>query len=220
MRENLVEIEEDLQYINIASSKNKKEHGLIRLILSCMADAEEISNLTPRDIIEKKVKNNKIQFVYLKKGRMVRKFPVDGRTYLILKEISSDLSKKSKIFEYTPQDIDCIIKKYSPETKKYNLRMLLKSVKSIISDNLLGTTLDEMKSMNIDELWSFMQEFHPMFSGMWDLERDDVAFDYFQMLAERHGISSYTDMAEISGESEERIRKLMKRKWFLNYMDS
>ncbi len=220
MRENLVELEEDLQYINVASSRNKKEHGLIRLILSCMADAEEISNLTPRDLAEKKLENATFHYVYLRKGREVRKSPVDERTYCILKEISKSSGRKSRIFSYTESEIDAIIQKYSPAGRRYNLKSLLRSVEAIISDNLLGKSLREMRSMEFDELCKFIQEFHPMFSGMWDLDEDDVAFDYFQMLSERHGISSYSDMAEISGENEERIRKLMKRKWFQNYLDS
>ncbi len=220
MRENLVEIEEDLQYINVASSRNKKEHGLIRLILSCMADAEEISNLTPRDLAEKKLESVSIHYVYLRKGREVRKSPIDRRTYFVLKEISEYVGRKSKIFNYTESQIDSIIQKYSPAGRRYSLKSLLRSVEVIVSDNLLGKSLREMRSMEFDELCKFMQEFHPMFSGMWDLDEDDVAFDYFQMLSERHGISNYSVMAEISGENEERIRKLMKRKWFQNYMDS
>ncbi len=220
MREMLVELEEDLQYINVASSKNKKEHGMIRLVLSCMADAEEISNLTPKDVIEKKLEGVPVHYVYLRKGRRVRRYPIDRRTYLTLRELSASIGKRSKIFDYSEREIDSIIQKYSPKNRKYNLKTLLRAVKTIISDNLLGKSAEDLDSMSSEELIDFMQDFHPMFSGMWDLDRDDVAFDYFQMLSERYGISGYSEMAEISGESVERIEKLMKRKWFQNYMVS
>ncbi len=220
MKVNLVEIEEDLQYINVASSRNTGEHGLIRLILSSMADAEEISNITPRDIAVKQTEKGEIFYVYLKKSGNVRKAPVDRKTYTILKEISDSIPKKSKIFNYTQREIDEIIARYSPMGRRYSHRYLIRSVKTIISDNLLGRDVDDLKSANIEELWRFMNDFHPIFSGMWDLDEDDVAFDYFQMLSERHGISSYSEMAEISGEKEERIEKLMKRGWFRNCMDS
>ncbi len=220
MKATLVETEEDLQYINVASSKNTSEHGLIRLILSSMADIEEVSNLTPNDIVEKRTKKGGIFYVYLRKGRSVRKAPIDRKTYTILREISRSIPKKSKIFNYTQENINEIIARYSPKGRRYSHRYLIRSVRTIISDNLLGRDIDDIKSAEIEELWRFMNDFHPIFSGMWDLDEDDVAFDYFQMLSERHGISSYSEMAEISGEKEERIEKLMKRGWFRNCMDS
>lgn len=215
----LVEVEEDLQYIAVASRRNKMEHALVRLILTTMADQEEISNLTKRDLIKAKTDSGIIYGVYLKKGGRSRKVPVDRKTYELLESISENLSGKEKIFNYSVSDIDDIIGKNSPSSKSYSLQSVRKALKSILEDNLLGITTDEFMKMDFEELAEFMEEFHPMFSGMWDLESDEVATDYFTMLSERHGMS-IDEMSELSGESKERIKNLMDKGWLRSCLDS
>ncbi|WP_048094153.1 hypothetical protein [Geoglobus ahangari] len=215
MSHNLVEIEEDLQYIAVASKRSDFDHALIRLVLSTLADEEEILNLTRRDLA---ISGGTFS-VYLRRAGRSRKAPIDERTYLSLKKISEGLSGRERIFKLSRSEIDDIIARHSPEGRIYNLTGLRKAVKRILEDNLLGRSFDELDDMGFEELCDFMGEFHPMFSGMWDLDDDDVAYEYFMMLSERHGISEVSEMSELSGESEERIERLMGRKWYLNYLD-
>ncbi len=214
----LVELEEDLQFITVASRKNLKEHALIRLVLSTLADVEEINNVTKKDLEVRRINSKEIFAINLRRGGKSRKAPIDKKTYKILREISKDYSKKQRIFNYSDEEIDEIIAKYSPSSKRYNIRELRRGVMKILEDNLLNLETKNILSMNFYELFDFLSDFHPMFSGMWDLERDDVAYDYFLMLNKRHG-KSYSEISEISGEKIERIEKLMKRKWFQNYLD-
>lgn len=219
MPHNLVEIEEDLQYITVASKRNKLDHALIRLILSTLADEEEIVNITRRDIAAGNSGNGTYS-VYLRKAGRSRRAPIDERTYQALRKVSENLSGREKIFKLSLREIDDIIARHSPAGRTYNLAGLRKAVTRILEDNLLGRSVKELSELSFEELCDFMGEFHPMFSGMWDLDEDDVAYDYFLMLSERHGISRVSEMSELSGESEERIERLMGRKWYLNYMDS
>ncbi|AIY89310.1 hypothetical protein [Geoglobus acetivorans] len=215
----LVEIEEDLQYINVASRKNDVEHALIRLVLSTLADVEEIQNLTKRDISASSRNGREIYAVYLRKPGKSRKVPVDGGTYTILRNISASLGGKDRVFSYSTEEIDSIIGKYSPENSRYTLHSLREALMELLADNLLGKTIGDIFEMDFEELVEFMEECHPMFSGMWDIDEDDVASDYFHMLAERHGMS-VSKMSEVSGEDEERIEKLIGRKWLQSYWDS
>ncbi len=215
----LVEIEEDLQYITVASRKDLKEHALIRVILSTLADIEEINNITKGDLEIKKANGRRVFALNLRKGGKSRKAPVDETTYKILSEISKNYTKRQRIFNYTYEEINRILAKYSPSSKRYGINELRKGVMKILEDNLLNMPVKEIFDMNFWELSDFLFEFHPMFSGMWDLKDDDVAQDYFMMLSRRHGISSYSEISEISGESIERIEKLMKRKWFQSYLE-
>ena len=216
---NLVEIEEDLQYITVASKRDDFEHALVRLILSTLADAEEVACLTKRDISDRETEGG-VHSVYLRKGGRSRRLPVDEKTYIALRKISEGLSGRERIFNLSESEIDEIIARHSPEGKVYTLSGLRRAVRKILEDNLLGLRADDISELSFEELCDFMKEFHPMFSGMWDLDDDDVAYDYFLMLSERHGISRISEMSELSGESEERIERLMSRKWYLNYLDS
>ena len=215
----LVEIEEDLQYITVASRKDLKEHALIRVILSTLADVEEISNITKGDLEIKKSNGRRAFALNLRKGGKSRKAPIDETTYELLSKITKNYTRKQRIFDYTGKDIDEIIAKYSPSSKRYGINELRRGVMKILEDNLLNISVKEIFDMNFWELSDFLSEFHPMFSGMWDLKDDDVAQDYFIMLTKRHGISDYSEISEISGESIERIEKLMKRKWFQSYLE-
>jgi len=215
----LVEIEEDLQYITVASRRNPKEHALIRVILSTLADIEEINNITKGDLEVKKSNGRYAYALNLRKGGKSRKSPIDETTYKILSKISKDYTKRQRIFDYTQEEVDEIFAKYSPSSKKYGMKDVKKGVMRILEDNLLNIPVRDVFNMDFWELSDFLSEFHPMFSGMWDLEDDDVARDYFLMLGKRHGISDYSEISEISGESVERIEKLMKRKWFQSYLE-
>uniref|UniRef100_A0A7C3YNU0 Site-specific integrase n=1 Tax=Geoglobus ahangari TaxID=113653 RepID=A0A7C3YNU0_9EURY len=215
----LVEIEEDLQYITVASRKDLKEHALIRIVLSTLADIEEINNITKGDLEIKKSNSRQAFALNLRKGGKSRKAPIDETTYEILSEISKNYTRRQRIFDYTYEEIDKMIAKYSPSSKRYGLNELRKGVIKILEDNLLNVPVEEIFNMNFWELFDFLSEFHPMFSGMWDLKDDDVAQDYFRMLSKRHGISDYSEISEISGESIERIEKLMKKKWFQSYLE-
>ncbi len=216
----LVELEEDLQYITVASRKNLKEHALIRLILSTLADVEEINNVTKKDLEIRRINSKEIFAVNLRKGGRSRKAPVDKKTYNILQELSKGYTRRQRIFDYTRDEIDEIIAKYSPKSKRYGIKELKRGVMKILGDNLFNLDARNIFSMNFHELFDFLSDFHPMFSGMWDLDKDDVAYDYFLMLSKRYGIDSYSEISKLSGESVERIEKLMRRKWFQNYLDS
>ncbi len=216
----LVELEEDLQYITVASRKNLKEHALIRLILSTLADVEEINNVTKKDLEIRRINSKEIFAVNLRKGGRSRKAPIDKKTYNILQELSKGYTRRQRIFDYTRDEIDEIIAKYSPKSKRYGIKELKRGVMRILGDNLFNLDVRNIFSMNFHELSDFLSDFHPMFSGMWDLDKDDVAYDYFLMLSKRYGIDSYSEISKLSGESVERIEKLMRRKWFQNYLDS
>jgi len=219
MRKTLVEIEEDMQYINIASRKSPFEHAMIRVILSSLAEKDELLNLRKRDVVVLNEGGEQIHYLYLRKGGKVRKAPIDVRTHKILTSITRGISGREEIFRISEEELNQVVMKYSPKNKKYNAESLRRAVIMILEDNLLGKSYKSILSSNIRELYDFMSEFHPMFSGMWDLEDDDVAFDYFSMLSKRYGIKDFAEMSEISGENEERIERLMNRKWFQNYMD-
>ena len=203
---NLVEVEEELQHMCIASRVNKRDHALIRFILSTFPSYEEIVNVTKRDIKRK----NSIFYVLLKKARRVRKAPIDPRTYSLLSEISKNLAKDERIFSLSLKEIDDIIKKYSFPNKNYNLEKVVYAVREIIKDCLFYSE-EVIKNIKDDlqKIYEFLCDAHPLFSGMWDLEDEEVAKDYFEMLSKRLGKRSPEILSKISNVDVKFIRKIL-----------
>ncbi len=207
MHEELIMVEEDLQHICISSRKDLKEHALIRLILSTLASYEEIENFTRRDLGVA----NSIYYVVLRSGGKSRKSPVDERTFYVLKEVTK--SSKKKVFDFTKEEIDKIFEKYSPPNRKYDYERVIRSVKLILKDCLFYEDWFMEKFMegkNIEWINNFLKDAHPMFSGMWDLEDDEVALDYCEMISKRIGSRDATKISEISNVSEDFVRRFIK----------
>ncbi len=202
----LVEVEEDLQHICIASRKNLRDHALIRLILSTLASYEEITNFTRRDFGVA----NSIHYVVLRRAGKSRKVPIDRRTYEVLKELSKSSGKK--LFDVSKEEIDRIIESYSPPNKKYDYETLVSSVEMILRDFPLyeeGYIERFFEGKNIEWVSDFLKDAHPMFSGMWDLEDEEVAADYFEMLSKRIGSKDAAEISKVSNVSEDFVRKFL-----------
>ncbi len=202
----LVEVEEELQHMCIASRVNKRDHTLIRFILSTFPSYEEIANVTKRDVRKK----DSIFYVLLKKAQKIRKVPIDPRTYFLLSEISKNLTKNERIFSLSLKEIDDVIGKYSFPNKKYNLEKVVYAVKEIIKDCLFYSE-EMIKSIKDDlqKTYEFLCDAHPLFSGMWDLEDEEVAKDYFEMLSRRLGSRDPEILSKISNVDVEIVKKIL-----------
>jgi len=203
----LLKLEFDINYINVVSRKNLNEHAVIRLIISSLATPQEIKNFTENDI-----RGDKNNFtVKLNSGKRVRKSPVDEKTYKILKKISTK-NKNKRIFEDI--DTDEVVGKYSPKKTRYNAEKLRRAVIEILEDCLLfgeENYVDFLISgKKIDQVRSFLLDFHPMYSGMWDMDDDEVAREFVQSYILFTGITDAKTIANEIGENEERIINLLK----------
>jgi|Deesub1362A_J573_1020465.scaffolds.fasta_scaffold00127_33 integrase len=201
----LLTIEFELNYINVISRKNLREHAAIRLILSALASPEEIRNLRGVDI-----KKDRSDFrVRLKSAGKSRISPVDEKTYLILKEL---FKKGDDVF--CGIELDGIVAKYSPPGRKYDVSKLKKSVIEILRDCLLigdrDLVQDLLKGRNIEKVSDFLRDFHPMYSGMWELDDEEAAREFLISYSKYTGIHDVALIAEKIDEDERRILELLK----------
>ena len=203
----LLKIEFEINYINVISKKNLMEHAAIRLILSTLASSEEIRNLTGKDI-----KKDKSDFrIRLKSVGESRISPVDEKTWLILRDLFKG-NERTNIFSKI--ELDEIVAKYSPPGRRYNVRKLRDSVIEILKDCLLlgerDLVQDMLKGKNTGEVSDFLRDFHPMYSGMWELDDEEVAREFLISYSKYTGIRDPALIAEKIDESRERILKLLK----------
>jgi len=205
--ERLLKLEFDINYINVVSRRNPNEHAVIRLIISPLATPQEIRNFKESDL-EKKGKDFKIR---LNSGSRIRISPVDEKTYKILRKVSVK-NKDERIFENL--DFDKIVEKYSPKETKYNASKLRKAVIEILEDCLFFGNENYVNFLilgkKFNQVRNFLQDFHPLYSGIWDLEDDEVARDFIHSYISLMGISDAKMIANEIGESEERITNLLK----------
>jgi hypothetical protein len=209
---NLLRLEFDVQHIAVLSRKVQEEHALIRLILSTLATPEEIENVTKKDL--RIVGKEGSRFYSIRfTGRKTRISPLDEKTYSIVREICKNKGSKQRIFNYSRDEMDRIVEKYSPKDRKYNTRKLREAVTEILKDCMLFMDEDYVKDLregaNLDRVADFLQDFHPMYSGMWDMDDDEVAKDFVLTYSAMTGISDAEKLADVIGEGTERIERFL-----------
>jgi|Deesub1362A_J573_1020465.scaffolds.fasta_scaffold00363_33 hypothetical protein len=209
-----IQLEEDIQQIAVLSRKVPEEHALIRLILSALATTEELENLVKKDIRKFEREGINYYSVRLTAAGKTRIAPIDPTTYNVLVEITRDKSGRQRIFSYSPTDMDNIIRKYSPRYRKYDAKSLRDAVSKILRDCMFFDDEDYVRDLlegeNFEKVTDFLYDFHPLFSGMWDLDDDDVAEDFIATFSRRTGISDPEEIARIIGEDVERVKGLMR----------
>lgn len=206
----LLQLEFDIQHINVLSRKNNSEHAVIRLIISSLATSEEIRNLRKENIRTK----SQNSIVILESLGNSRVSPIDDKTYTVLNNLTKKLSKKEKIFSYTEEDLDDIVDKYSPVRKKYRVGKLREAVMEILNDCMLFNDKnyvdDLIKGKNSSGLLEFLNDFHPLYAGTWDIEDDDdVAREFILSYSSYTGIEEPERIAKETGEDKERVSKFL-----------
>lgn len=199
----------DIRYINAVSRKDLKEHAMIRLIISSLATPEEIYNLTRNDIRL----INGIKAVKLNSGRRTRIAPVDSRTYDVLIEVSRGRGRRQRIFDYSKAEMDEIVKKYSPANRTYDVEKLRSAVIDILRDCQFfehDYVSDMLNGTNFEGVVNFVNDLHPMFSGVWDLDDDEVAEDFIENYILLIGERDVKKIAENICESVERVQSIMR----------
>jgi hypothetical protein len=212
----LLQLEFDIRYINVVSRKVPEEHALIRLIISALATPEELENLVKRDIRVMNRNGEAVYTVKLTSGGRSRIVPIDARTYEVIMDICKDKGGKQKVFNYTREEIDKIVEKYSPANRKYNAMKLRDAVIEILRDCQFfdhDYVNDILTGANLDGIIDFLYDSHPMFSGMWDLDDDEVAEDFIMNYTVLTGIRDAKVIAEEIGENEDRIVRLMRKEF-------
>lgn len=195
----------DIRYINAVSRKNLKEHAMIRLIVSSLATHEEIYNLTKNDIRKTKIRLNN--------GRRTRIVPIDNRTFDILMKISKDKSRRQRIFEYSKNEMDNIVMKYSPAKRTYDVKKLREAVIDILKDCQFfehDYVNDILNGTNFEGVVDFVYDSHPMFAGVWDLDDDEVAEDFIENYILLIGERDAKKIAEDICERVERVENLLR----------
>jgi len=211
---NLLQLEFDVHHIAVLSRKNPEEHALIRLILSTLATPEELENLVKKDVRTIQKNDTRYYTVKLTSSGKSRIAPLDEKTYRTLMAICEGKSNKQKVFNFTREDMNAIVEKYSPPNRKYDVKKLRNAVKDILKDCMLFGDEDYVEHIltgtNFEKVVDFLHDFHPMYSGMWDIDDDEVAEDFVLTYSEVTGIKDAKKIAEIIGESVERIEKFLK----------
>jgi len=199
----------DIRYINAVSRKDLKEHAMIRLIISALATPEEIANVTRGDV---RAVNN-VYTVKLNNGRKTRISPIDAKTYEVLLEVSKDKSRRQRIFDYSKREMDEIVKKHSPANRVYDVMKLRSAVIDILRDCLFfehDYVSDLISGVNFEGVLDFVYDLHPMFSGVWDLDDDEVAEDFLENYIALIGERDAKKIAEDICEDVERVERLMR----------
>lgn len=197
----MLRLEFDLQHHLVLSRKNPHEHAVIRLILSALATAREIANLSKSDL-RRKGKAYSIQLF----GEKRRVSPIDEQTFKLVSEIEGD-----KPFSLLKEkDLDEIVSKYSPRDKKYDAKSLRRAMITFLKDSSLFEI--DFENLSSKELEDFMSDFNPLFSGVWLDEEGlrDFVLNYStlnniadpKVIAEETGIEeSFVASALESGKS-------------------
>jgi len=215
MMDELLIKEFDIRYINVVSRKNLKEHAMIRVIISSLATSDELYNLTRNDLRS----IDGIYAVNLNSGWKKRLSPIDSRTYDVLIKVSRGKSRRERIFEYSKVEMDEIVRKYSPLNRVYDVESLRCAVIDILRDcQFFGHDYvnDLLTGRNFKGVADFLNDMHPMFSGVWDLDDDDVAEDFIEnymiLIGERDPKKIAEDICEDVGRVESIVERITLRK--------
>ena len=184
----MLRLEFDLQHHLVLSRKNPSDHAIIRLILSTLATAEEIANLSKGDL-----KSHGRRYSVQLFGEKRRVSPLDEETFRIISAIQEE-----KPFKLSEKDIDEIVSKYSPKDKKYTAKSLRKAMITFLNDSALFEF--RVESLKSKELEDFMNDFNPLFSGIW-LEEEGLR-DFVLNYSELNRISDPKVIAEETGIEE------------------
>ncbi|MDI9610089.1 MAG: hypothetical protein QFX36_02050 [Archaeoglobales archaeon] len=179
----MLRLEFDLQHHLVLSRKDPFEHTLIRLILSTLATSAEIANLKKRDL-KQKGSLCSVRF----HGEKARISPLDKETHDLINSL-----KGEKPFELNETEIDELVSKYSPKDKKYSAKSLRKAMIIFLKDSALFEV--NLESLNQKELFDFMLDFNPLYSGSW---LDDDGLREFVL-----NYSALNDIADPKRISEE-----------------
>lgn len=152
-------LEFDIQHHLVMSRRNGYDHALIRLILSTLAEPEEIASLSKKDFRFKKG----LVTVCFKRNRVS---PIDGETFRLI-----DSLKGEKPFDLKEAEMDEIVSRYSPRDRKYTAKSLRKAMVKFLRD---ASFFDiEFEELDIEKLRDFMEDFNPLYSGAW-LDEDGL----------------------------------------------
>jgi|Deesub1362A_J573_1020465.scaffolds.fasta_scaffold00301_36 hypothetical protein len=196
-------LEYDIQHHIVLSRKNVLHHALIRTIVSTLSTPEELMNLRKKDLGRMKNGGEEFFTVKLRSAGKTRFAPLDKRTREII------LSLNDRPFNMSKEEIDRIVGLYSPKDRKYNSEKLRKAVITFLRDaSLFDLDLEDVKG-DIVKLHAYMLDFNPLYTGMWDLDDDEVAEDFILNYVALNNIRNASIVAKELGESEERIRKIM-----------
>ncbi|MFO7968444.1 MAG: hypothetical protein R6U44_12695 [Archaeoglobaceae archaeon] len=206
----LLQLEYDIQHINVLSRKNSKEHAAIRLIISSLANTEEVQNLR-KENIGTEPEEPKISLYSPGKSRIS---PIDEKTYKVLDKVTKEMHKKEYVFSYSGEELDEIVNKYSPPRRKYNVKKFRNAVMEILNDCLLFGDKDYVddfiKGKYSQGLIDFLYDFHPLYTGTWDIDSDDdVARDFIESYSSYTGNYEPEKIAEEIGESTDRVSKFL-----------
>ncbi|MEM2176768.1 MAG: hypothetical protein QXN34_05505 [Archaeoglobaceae archaeon] len=151
----MLRLEFDLQHHLVLSRRLDFDHAIIRLILSALATPEEIANLSKSNLKFK----DEVFSVQLS-GVRKRISPIDEKTYHIIMRM-----EKERPFELNEEEIDSIVAKYSPKDKKYTAKSLRSAMITFLKDASLFDL--EFEKLSQKELFDFMLDFNPVYSGTW-----------------------------------------------------
>jgi len=207
----LLRTEYDIRHILAVSRRDIDEHALIRLIVSALAKKEEIMSVTKRDF--KKVKKNGFEFYTVKlSGVKTRIMPVDSKTYEIISEICKNKKNRECVFKYTAKEMDEIVGKNSPPDKLYNVEKLRNGVIEILKDCMFFGDYTNFIEGDLNKTINFLQDFHPIYSGMWDLEDDEVLEDFVLNYSKITGIKDAKTIAKTLNEDVSRVEDVLNAK--------
>ena len=201
----LLRTEYDIRHILAVSRKNLKEHALIRVVVSSLAKKEEVMNITKRDF--RVVKRGDFEFCTVRLvGNKTRIMPIDDKTYSIISSICKYKRNREKVFEYTSKEMDEIVAKYSPPDNSYNVEKLRKGVFEILKDCMFFGSVD---FDDLDVTVNFLHDFHPIYSGMWDLDDDEVLEDFIFNFLKVTGIRDVEKIANVINENVDRVNSIL-----------
>ncbi len=209
MKDELMRLDFDIHHISVMSRRSKLHHGMVRLVISTLATPEEIENLVKKDV--RKNRTGRMYSVKLTSAGKSRMAFIDDRTHRILMELCEGKRGREKIFPFSKEEMDSIVGMYSPPGRSYGVERLRKAVISILRDcSIFGEDFvsNIVEGREADRVADFLEDFHPFFSGMWDLEDEEVAKDFLKVYSEVTG-KGVREIAERVMESEERVRKLL-----------
>ncbi len=208
MKDELMKIDFDIHHISVMSRKSQLHHGMVRLIISTLATPDEIENLVKKDV-RKNRDSRGMYAVRLTKAGKSRTAFIDDETHRVLMKICEGKRNRERLFPFSKEEMDSIVGHYSPPWKKYGVDSLREAVIKILRDcSFFGEDYVSLIESGSDKAVEFLKDFHPFFSGMWDIEDDEVAADFLKVYSEVTG-ETPEKIAKNFGESEERVRRLL-----------
>ncbi len=197
----MLRLEYDIQHHLVLSRKDTRNHALIRMIVATLSTPEELANVSKRDFRRVSGKEFEYYTVKLFSSGKSRISPVDERTYELVMSLN-----EVRPFNFTKDEIDEIVAKYSPKDRKYTAEKLRNAVIKLLRDASLFEI--DFERLSIEDMYAYMLDFNPLYSGLWELDDDEGAEEFILSYAELSG-ASVESIAKNLGESEERIRKIL-----------